>query len=51
MKGIESVRYFEPIIWNNTPIEIRSIKNFDTFKTEIRKWNPITVHVHYGKRT
>ena len=37
LKGAESVRYLGPVIWNNIPIEIRSIKNFDTFKTEIRK--------------
>ena len=40
LKGAESVRYLGPVIWNNIPIEIRSIKNFDTFKTEIRKWKP-----------
>ena len=38
LKGIEPVRYFEPVIWNNIPIKIRSIKKFDTFKTKIRKW-------------
>ena len=37
LKGTEPVRYFRPVIWNNTPIDIRSIKNFDTFKREIRK--------------
>ena len=36
LKGIESVRYFGPAVWNNIPIEIRSIKIFDTFKTEIK---------------
>ena len=40
LKGTGSIRYFGPVIWNNTPIEIRSIQNFDTFKTEIRKWEP-----------
>ena len=39
-KGAESVRYLGPVVWNNIPIEIRSIKMFDTFKTEIRKWKP-----------
>ena len=38
LKGTESVRYFGPVIWNNIPIEIRSIKSFNTFQTEIRKW-------------
>ena len=33
LKGTESVRYFEPIIWNNIPIETRSIQNVDLFKT------------------
>ena len=36
----ESARYFVPVICNNIPIDIRSIKNFDTFHTEIRKWKP-----------
>ena len=35
LKGIESVRYLELVIWNNIPIEIRSIKDFHIFKTEI----------------
>ena len=26
LKGIETVRYFGPVIWNNIPVEIRSIK-------------------------
>ena len=33
----ESARHFGPVICNNIPIEIRSIKHFDTFNTEIRK--------------
>ena len=37
LKRTESVRFFRPVIWKNIPIEI-SIKNFDLFKTEIRKW-------------
>ena len=41
LKGAESVRYFGPVIWNSIPVEIRNIKNFETFKTEIRKWKPI----------
>ena len=40
LKGTEPIRYFGPVIYNNIPIEIRSIKSFDTFKTEIRKWKP-----------
>ena len=40
LEGLESVRYFGPAVWNNIPIEIRCIENFDTFKTEIRKWKP-----------
>ena len=37
LKVTEPVQYFGPVIWNNIPIEIRSIKNVDTFKIEIRK--------------
>ena len=37
LKGAESVQYFGSVIWNNIPIEIGSIKDFITFKTEIRK--------------
>ena len=40
LKGAESVRYLGPVIWNNIPIEIRSIKNLGKFKTEIRQWKP-----------
>ena len=40
LKGTESVTNFGPIIWNNIHIEIRNIKNFDAFKTEIGKWKP-----------
>ena len=36
LKDIESVQYFGPAIWNNIPIEIKTIKNFDKFKTKIR---------------
>ena len=43
LKGVESLRYLGPVIWNNISIETRSIKSFDTFKTEIRKWKPKTV--------
>ena len=38
--GVESVRYIGPVIWNNSSIETKSIKNFDIFKTEVRKWKP-----------
>ena len=33
LKGTESLRYFGPVVWNNIPIKIRSIQNFDAFKT------------------
>ena len=39
LKGVESVRYLGPVIWNSISVEI-SIKTFDAFKTEIRKWKP-----------
>ena len=34
MKGENSIGYLGPLIWNIVPIEIRGIKNFDTFKTK-----------------
>ena len=37
LKRIQCVRCFGQVTGNNIPVEIRSIKNFDTFKTEIRK--------------
>ena len=37
---IKSVRYFGPVIWKNIPIEIRTIQNVDSFKTEITNWKP-----------
>ena len=40
LKGIEFVRYFRPVIWNNIPIKIRSVKNIDTLKAEIRNLKP-----------
>ena len=36
----KSTQYFGSVICNNVLIEIRIIKNFDTFNTEIRKWKP-----------
>ena len=45
----ESVQYFGPVICNNIPVEIRSIKNFDTFHTEIRKWERRIVDGDYVK--
>ena len=36
----EFAQYFGPVICNNIPIEKSSIKNVDTFYTEIRKWKP-----------
>ena len=40
LKGAEYKQYLGTVIWNNNSVEIKSIKNFDTFKTEIRKWKP-----------
>ena len=46
LNGTEPVQNFGPIIWNNIPIEIRSIKHFDTFRTD---GNRQTVDVDYVK--
>ena len=45
----EFARHFGPVICNNIPIEIRSIKHFDTFNTETRKWKPKTADGNYVK--
>ena len=39
-KGLQSIRYFGPVIWNKIPIELRRTENIETFKAEIRKWKP-----------
>ena len=44
----ESVRYFWRVIWNNIPVEIRSIKIYE--KLEIRNQKMKTVYVDYVKR-
>ena len=36
----ESAQYFGPVICNHIPIEIGSIKKFDSFNTEIKKLKP-----------
>ena len=51
LKRTEFVRYFGLVIWKNIPIEIRTIRNFDTFETEITNAKPTleTVDVDYVK--
>ena len=45
----KSTQYSGPVTCNNIPIEIRIIKNFDTFNTEIRNGNRETVDTDYVK--
>ena len=36
-----SIRYFESVIWNSLPHDLRNICDFDLFKTTIRRWKPV----------
>ena len=47
LKGTEPARYFGPVIWSNIPMEIRSIKNFETFKRKPENGSRETVHLDY----
>ena len=46
LKGIESVRYYGPVIWKNIVIEMRSIKNFEQKSENESRQN---FHVDYVK--
>ena len=39
-KGLESLSYVGPKIWELLPLEIKETENFLQFKTKIKKWNP-----------
>ena len=39
-KGQNSVSYFGSVIWNSIPAELRGIKSFQVFKSEIKAWRP-----------
>ena len=39
-KGQNSISYFESVIWNSIPAELRRINSFQVFKSEIKAWRP-----------
>ena len=39
--GANSIRYFESVIWNSLPNDLRNNSDFDLLKTIIRKWKSI----------
>ena len=39
-KGLESLSYLGPKIWELLPLEIKETETFSQFKTKIKKWNP-----------
>ena len=49
LKGIESVRYFRAVIWNNIPIEIRSIEILKHLKQKSENGSQHIVHEDYVK--
>ena len=49
LKGIESVRYFRAVIWNNIPIEIRSIEILKHLKQKSENGSQHTVYENYVK--
>ena len=40
LKGQNSVSYFESVIWNSFPAELREINSFQVFKSEVKAWRP-----------
>ena len=39
-KGLESLSYLGPKIWELLPLEIKETETFSQFKAKIKKWNP-----------
>ena len=37
-KGQNFIGYFASVIWNSIPAELREIKYFQVFKSEIKTW-------------
>ena len=40
LKGLNSIRYYGPIIWSFVPEEIRYTDSLEIFKNKIRRWKP-----------
>ena len=41
LKGKNSLRYFDSVIWNSLPIEIRENHSISSFSTKIKQLKPI----------
>ena len=41
--------YLRPKIWNSIPQEIKSVTTLAAFKTKIKCWKPIFVHVGFAE--
>ena len=39
--GLNSLRYFASKIWNMVPLELKNLNDVESFKSEIRKWEPM----------
>ena len=39
--GANSIRYFESVIWNSLPNDLKNICNLDLLKTTIQRWKPV----------
>ena len=48
-RGQNSVSYFESVIWNSIPAELRVINSFQVFKSEIKAWRPTNCHCRLCK--
>ena len=39
--GLNSLRYFASKVWNMVPLELKNLNDVESFKSEIRKWEPM----------
>ena len=48
-KGLESLSYLGPKIWDLLPLEIKETETFSQFKAKIKKWNAQICPCHLCK--
>ena len=39
--SLNSLRYFTSKVWNMVPLELKNLNDVESFKPEIRKWEPM----------
>ena len=39
--GVNSLRYFASKVWNMVTLELKNLNDIESFKSEIRKWEPM----------